>query len=149
MKNASFPRWAGPLVGAVAGALFAGRAARRQGQGFSVEWMTVGAVIGAVGGIFVWLLDKPKAEGAAASDALQGSGVATQPEASLVARFLAVLAVLLCLFPLVGPILGGIAWFVNRQVRGWPKVTSIVGTCIGVLVTMLLIIAVVMNPGPR
>jgi hypothetical protein len=149
LKNATFPRWAGPVVGAVAGALIAARMARRQGQGFSPTWIASGAAIGVVGGLFVWLLDKPRAQPQVepALGATQATGAGIQTSATLLGRFFAVLAVLLSLAPFVGLILGGVAWFLNRNVRGWPKAASMIGTIIAALFTVLVIIVLMANPG--
>lgn len=57
MKNRSFPGWVGPLVGAVVGVLIALKAARRSNGGVSVQWIVIGAVLGAAAGGIVWLLD--------------------------------------------------------------------------------------------
>jgi len=114
--------------------------------------MVGGAVLGLVAGLFVWLLDKPKAEGqriAEGADAPEGGqapGVVTQSSGSVITRFFAVLTVLLCWAPVVGLILGGIAWFLNRNVHGWPKTVSRVGTIIALLITGLAILVVSLSP---
>ncbi len=129
-----------------------GRAARRAGEGFSPTWMVGGAVLGLVAGLFVWLLDKPKAEdeqiseGTQASVGGQAAGAATRSSGSVITRFFAVLSILLCWAPVVGLVLGGIAWFLNRNVRGWPKIASLIGTVIAFLITALIILIAVFSP---
>jgi len=140
------------LVGAVAGGFLGARAARRQGEGFSPTWLAGGAILGVVAGLFVSLLDRPRAEGERSSEEKQAfeggqaAGIQTQSSGSLIARFLAVLTVLLCWVPFVGLILGGVAWLLNRNVQGWPKTASRIGTFIAVLITVLLTILMVWNP---
>ncbi len=152
MKNTAFPRWAAPLVGIVAGALFGGRGARRAGEGFSPTWMVGGAVLGLVAGLFVWLLDKPKAEGeqilegTQTSEGGQATAVASEASGSVITRFFALLSILLCWAPVVGLVIGGIAWFLNRNVRGWPKIASLIGTVIALLITALIILIAVFSP---
>ncbi|MGO9463216.1 MAG: hypothetical protein ACLQIB_27025 [Isosphaeraceae bacterium] len=155
MKNIAFPRWAAPLVGVVAGGLVGGRAARRAGEGFSPAWRVGGAVLGLVAGLFVWLLDKPTtaaeqiSEEPQASEGGQVAGVAIESSGSVIARFFALLAILLCCVPVVGLILAGIAWFPNQHVRGWPKTTSRIGTGIALLITGLAVILMIWNPSSR
>jgi hypothetical protein len=110
-----------------------------------------GAVLAAVAALFMLLRDKPKLRGEQLWDAMPASGVETQAPAvgSPIGRFLAIVAVLVCWIPTLGLALGGIAWIVNRNVSGWPKTSSMIGTYIAAFFTIWNMIVMVLQMTSR
>lgn len=110
-----------------------------------------GAVLAAVAALFMLLRDKRKLRGEQPWDAMPASGVETQAPAvgSPIGRFLAIVAVLVCWIPTLGLALGGIAWIVNRNVPGWPKTSSMIGTYIAAFFTIWNMIVMVLQMNSR
>ncbi len=123
--NQKFPRWAGPLVGAVIGAVVGLRAMRRERV---EDWFypVGGALLGALAGGVLWLMDAPPSR--------------PRRYASAVGTLLAVLAVFPGIFPFVGLPFGIPAFLVNRRVTGWQNTASRLG--LGICVVLSVVVAV-------
>jgi hypothetical protein len=146
MKNRSFPAWAGPVVAPVVCAILAvqvhfrfARMDPRPPPGTPVQWGLGGAAAGFALGLLIWLLDRPSSPPA-------GLGVeercpeARRQESSLLSRFLALLAVLLCCVPFVGLGLSLLALFLNWNSFGWARTCSRVGLVLSSLSLSLFLL---------
>ena len=92
-----------------------------------------GAVIGALAGCLVFLLDP------ADDDALNTPGPQRDKQKSgLIGRFLAVAGLALCWTPGLGLVLNSIGLWVNRNSTDWTKTTSKIGVFVGVAVATVL-----------
>ncbi len=133
-ENRSFPRWSGPLVGAVVGVLGAWKVMAKEGGEISVEKFAYGAVIGACIGSLFLLIDKPQKEGEEPKD-----------EATNLGRIFALMGLIGSLLPVLGLILAMVGVVLNWSKRGWPKTVSIIATVIGILSTAFLIYSLTLN----
>lgn len=64
---------------------------------------------------------------------------------SFVAKFVAILALLMCIIPFVGAGLGLLGVILNWKTKGWPLTLSIVGTAIGGILTTVLAVILAMQ----
>jgi hypothetical protein len=67
---------------------------------------------------------------------------------SFIDKFLAISALLLAVFPLLGLLYALLAWVVNRKSRGWPKKVTVIALWVSIAVHVLFgLIAVAANLG--
>lgn len=140
MKNYHFPRWSGPLVGALVGGL----CALRFGLGAQIPlgWCVLGGVLmGGLAGAAILLLEPLPREplGANLPPHLQPL-TATNPS-GVVGRFLAVAGCLLCWFPILGLVLNLVGFLVNRNSSDWARLASLVGLVIGGCLSTVFLIS--------
>jgi len=123
-QNPSFPRWPGPIIGGGVGVALGLRLMLHDAV---VDWiyLACGALLGAVAGSLVWLIDAPTEEG--------------QP-ASIAGTLLAVLALCLGCMPVFGLLFGIPAFLVNRRVVGWQNRASRLALGLGVVLTFVVIV---------
>jgi len=124
------------LVGAVDGLFLGFRVARREEFVMLIPTLIGGAVIGAMAGGLVFLLDTPKNSGSI------NSSTNSNPS-SVVGRFLAVTGLLLFWAPIIGLVVSVIGWIANFKTTDWAKICSIIGTVIGLLVSGVVVSAIV------
>jgi hypothetical protein len=67
---------------------------------------------------------------------------------SIVAKFMALASLLLACFPIVGLGCGVIGLIMNFKSGGWPRTLCVVGIVINTPITLLGIIAMIMQPSP-
>jgi hypothetical protein len=153
-RKRPLPRWAGlvlgPLICMYAAARFAG-----PGAGLPLaESLGLGAAMGFLVGLIVFLLDprsakapRPKAVDPFQDADRQLRGLPPAVEATLVpvdptpliGRLLAILGIGLFCMPVLGMVLASIAWLINRRAsRGW-RVASIVGFVLATVVNMYVV----------
>lgn len=150
MKNRHFPRWAGPLVGAVAVPILLLKVARRSdpsqpGLNDNLPAVLIGgAIAGLVIGGLVSLLDTAPSTKLQDADGVGGENAALKPappSGSLVSRLLAILSVVLAITGVVGLGLGVAGVISNWRSKGWPLVTSWVGLVLSVPITLIELMA--------
>src|SRR5262249_34457996 len=90
-------------------------------------WPVAGALLGALGGGVLWLVDAP--------------APAEQRRASVLGCLLAVLALFPGIVPFVGLVFGVPAFLVNRRVRGWPNGASRLGLGLCIVLTIVVVVA--------
>src|SRR5437016_4345366 len=114
MENQTIPlpRFAAPIIGAGVG-LFAGYRAMRRAHSDNLIYPLGGALMGAMAGSVIWLMDAPRTP--------------DQPPPSTAGTVLAILAVFPGVLPFVGLLFGLPAFVVNRKVSGWPNRISRLG----------------------
>ncbi|MEM7454734.1 MAG: hypothetical protein AAF456_10330 [Planctomycetota bacterium] len=147
--NDAFPRWSAPLLGAVAGAFLGYRA----DPGIaSPAYVGGGALIGILGGCLVFLLDSKPQSASQHEEALREANpnyvndqVEHFTDPGLVGRFLALIAIVLCIVPIAGLVMGLIAVAVNWKARGWSRMASRIGAGIGLVVTTLVVLTMVIE----
>ena len=122
----SIPRWLGPVVGAILGAVVGYRAMRRD-RVTDYRWLVGGAAIGAMAGSVVWLMDAPPQ-----SQHRPASGIGT---------LFAVLALFPGVVPYIGLAFGLPAFLVNRRVSGWPNKASRLGLGVCIALTVVITVA--------
>jgi len=64
-----------------------------------------------------------------------------RPPTTFIQKSLAVLALLVAIFPIVGLVMAVIAWVSNRKTRNWPGMVSKIALAISLLVSVILGIA--------
>jgi hypothetical protein len=124
--NASFPRWAGPVIGVIVGIALVVRPALRQ-RPFNATYLAVGAVCGMLAGSLVWLLDAPSP--------------AERRPPSVLGIVLAALAVFPGCLPFAGLMVGVPAFLVNRRMAGWPNTASRLGLGLAIVLTVIVALA--------
>ena len=124
VANFRFPRWSGPLIGAIVGAILGARDSVVDEKPLAWEWLIGGMLLGLLAGCIVFLLDRP-ATSSSTNSQLAGSWkgqdqitTVTYEEGALVGRLLAVLSIALSFFPFVGLGLGVVA-------VSWQRVTGL------------------------
>jgi hypothetical protein len=146
MKNRSFPAWAGPIVAPVVCAVLAVQVYFRLARmdpppppGTAVQWGLGGATVGFALGLLIWLLDRPSSRPA-------GLGIeehfpeTRRQESSLLSRFLALIAVLLCCVPFIGLGLSVLALLLNWKSSDWTRTCSRVGLVLSSLSLILFLV---------
>jgi hypothetical protein len=120
------PRWLGPIIGAIFGVIVGSRAMRREHVS-DYRWLAGGAVIGALAGSVIWLMDAPPQ-----SEERPPSGIGT---------LFAILALSPGVIPFIGLVFGLPAFLVNRKVTGWPNKASRLGLGLCIALTVVITVA--------
>jgi len=125
-RDQKFPRWAGPLIGAIIGIVLGVRGMRREGQ---LDWIypVAGFLLGALAGSVLWLLDAPPAK--------------RRRRSSVAGSVLAALAIFPGILPVLGLLFGVPAFLINRRVSGWQNTASRLGLGLCVVLTVVVIVA--------
>jgi hypothetical protein len=145
MDNTSFPRWAGPLVGAGVGLALALRLSLDLAPEARLLPVLGGLVGGLLLGCLIWFLDPPPTTTTEFGRRPRHNYIevldnSSAPHGTFVTRFLALLSVVLCWAPFVGLVLAIPAVVLNRRARGWPRIVSWVGLALSAVVTALLVV---------
>ena len=148
--NRQFPRWLGPLIGAIVGA-YCGFG-NPFGPGALPLWFTVvgGASIGCVAGALVMFLD-PSLPDTTATVLADRSGKnlvkcrGTGTPSGVVGRALTLFGLLLSWIPFLGLVLNLIGVQVNRGTDDWAIVGSKFGLVIGTTVSLLMSIGLILG----
>jgi hypothetical protein len=136
----TFPRWAAPGVGAVAGAIAGARAAKTN-TSYLVQTVLGGVILGTLVGCLIFLLDLP-------SDKPQtidlGDGPVMLDEASrpIIPRFFTLLSCLLFWAPLVGTVVSLVAVVINWRTPGLRRKLSIGGLVASIPMTLFVLYAI-------
>ncbi len=95
-------------------------------RGALLDWtyLLVGALLGAIGGSLVWLIDAPPCKG---------------ERASIAGSVLAILALCLGCVPVFGLLFGVPAFLLNRRVVSWQNRASRWGLGLGVVLTLVVL----------
>lgn len=136
MKDKSFPRWCAPLFGTFAGIFCGGKAGVNSPIPIAY-WLFGGAIIGALAGCVVFLLDPapPEEIPDGIPEHLFRKRRQVENPSAVIGRFLAITGILLCWIPVMGLIVNVAGWILNRKTGDWAKPCSIVGASIGFLIT--------------
>jgi hypothetical protein len=143
------PGWSAPLLGAGFGVLFALVFAWQDGTFLAWAYI-VGCMAPCVlAGLFVWLLDSPSPRIPHVEEEPEGMisclpAQADEQQASFAARLTALLSVLLCWVPVLGPLIGVAAVLANRGARGGARTMSWIGLLLSLAVSTGVIIIMIM-----
>jgi MFS family permease len=142
MENSSFPRWSAPIIGPIVGGAIAIWVALEQGLMSWLGALALGAALGLAAGLLIWLNDAPRANAPRPIDPARFDPEASPELGRYELHFLwivAVLSVLLFWVPLIGLVMGIIAFAVNYRYQGGPKIVSSVGLMLSLLLTCAII----------
>ena len=149
MQNFSFPKWSGPVVGAVVGILVALQSVRLQVDVPILYLLAGGAILGALAGCFMLLLDPPEPDSESMHDV--GFKSPGRHKSSRTGTVLAVLCIVTSWVPVIGFFVGVAAVYVNFRATNWTRLTSIIGFGVSVimLVPVVIIVAGALIDPPR
>jgi hypothetical protein len=120
--NQTFPRWAGPVIGAAIGVEIGVHCMIGGGQD---AWLSViaGALAGTLGGSLLGFIDTPAAE---------------ERPASIIGSIFTVLAAFSGIVPIAGLVFGIPAFVLNRRVAGWQNRASRLGLGLCIVLTLVV-----------
>ena len=120
-----FPAWSGPIVGLGVGGIVGLQMMEARGDENAMFPLLAG-LCGALAGCLLWIAESPTGE---------------HRPATIFGSVLAVLAILLCLVPFVGLVVGFPAYFLNRRVGGWRNAASRLGLSVGIVLAVVVFVA--------
>jgi hypothetical protein len=136
----TFPRWAAPGVGAIAGAIVGVRAATKDIPHL-VQSMLGGIVAGALVGCLIFLLDRPS-DKPQTIDLGDGPIMLDEPSRPIIPRFFTLLSCLLFWAPLVGTVVSLVAVGINWRTPGLRRKLSIGGLVDSLPMTVFVLYAI-------
>ena len=141
-----FPRWSGPLLGAIIVPLFVLRRNRNHtiDSAFGDNYLLFligSSVAGALIGGLVMLLDTSSSKAVLDQEIdLLPADAPSKPQSSIISKFLAITSILLAITGVIGLALGAAGVLSSLRSKGWPYVTSWFGVVLSLPVSVVEIL---------
>lgn len=149
LNHATFPRWMAIPMGALVGAMLCFSSGERPGAPHWWGLLAAGVVIGLVGGMVIWVVDRPPGSAKSPPKTLRTAadyrydperGEELSEPSRVVGRVIALLSLLLICAPIINLILASIGVAMNRRDTGWPRLASWIGFCLALLTTVAFVV---------